>query len=252
MALICNNFSATIFSLVIFGKPTEKVDWLIKDLAEQRDNMQIVIYINEKPLIIHDQENEPPKAWTEEKKLLRLTEPPLEKLPALPELFEGDGLDGALIQTAQPDKVKAAIFAEYDCWQAAGGLITNPEEEILLMFRRGKWDLPKGKLDPGETIEACALREVTEETGLKNVHIEKKLVTTFHTYHLSDGRAILKQTHWFKMNFTGTELTVPQIEEDILDIQWVRKINLEKYLQYSYPNIREVFVAAGYTPAQML
>ncbi len=214
--------------------------------------MEIVIYINGKPLIIQDQANESRQAGTKEKKLLHLTEPPLENLAPLLARFDGDDLIGVIIQTAQPGKVKAAVFAAYDCWEAAGGLITNPEQEILLMFRRGKWDLPKGKLDPGETIEACALREVTEETGLKNIHIEKNLVTTFHTYRLRDGRAILKQTHWFKMNFTGAELTVPQIEEDILDIQWVRKINLEKYLKYSYPNIREVFVAAGYTPAQIL
>ena len=214
--------------------------------------MQIIIHINGKPLIIRDQANESFKEGTEGKKLLLLTEPPFEKLAAILARLEGDDLNGAIIQTAQPDKVKAAVFSGFDCWQAAGGLITNMAEEILLMFRRGKWDLPKGKLDPGETIEACALREVTEETGLKNIHIEKKLATTFHTYRLRDGRAILKQTHWFKMNFTGTELTVPQIEEDILDIQWVRKINLEKYLKYSYPNIREVFIAAGYAATEIL
>lgn len=214
--------------------------------------MQIIIYINGKPLIIHDQMNEPPQAGTGGKKLLQFTDPPLENLPAILARLDADDLNGAIIQTARFEEVRLAVFGGFDCLQAAGGLITNGKEEILLMFRRGKWDLPKGKLDPGETIETCALREVAEETGLRNIHIEKKLVTTFHTYRSQEDRAILKQTHWFKMDFTGAELTVPQIEEDILDIQWVRKTNLEKYLKYSYPNIREVFIAAGYAPAQIL
>jgi len=73
------------------------------------------------------------------------------------------------------------------------------EKELMLIFRRGKWDLPKGKLDPGETLETCALREVQEETGVSNVKLEKFIGITQHTYfdkHI--GKEVLKETHWYK------------------------------------------------------
>src|SRR4249919_1544763 len=82
--------------------------------------------------------------------------------------------------------------------KAGGGLVKNEKKEILFMFRRGKWDLPKGKLDPGESIEECAVREVVEETGLKKVELKHFLVTTYHTY-TENGKHILKESHWYNM-----------------------------------------------------
>jgi 8-oxo-dGTP pyrophosphatase MutT (NUDIX family) len=128
---------------------------------------------------------------------------------------------------------------------AAGGLITNATGEVLLMFRRGKWDMPKGKQDEGETLEACALREVQEETGLQNIRLGHLITETWHYYSLKEKR-ILKHSYWYRMYFTGAELTVPQIEEDIVDIQWIRPDNLGKYMQYSYQNIVDVVAKAGY------
>lgn len=103
----------------------------------------------------------------------------------------------------------------------------------------------KSGMDAGETPEMTARREVAEETGLHNIHIEGKLADTWHAYH-QFGKDIMKQTHWFKMQFTGTELTVPQIEEDILDIQWIKPDNISKYMRYSYQNLQTVFESAGY------
>ena len=128
---------------------------------------------------------------------------------------------------------------------AAGGLITNPAGEVLLMFRRGKWDMPKGKQDEGESLEACALREVQEETGLQNIKLGHLITETWHYYSLKEKK-ILKHSYWYRMYFTGTELTGPQIEEDIMDIQWIRPDNLGKYMQYSYQNIVDVVAKAGY------
>ncbi|HVU84160.1 MAG TPA: NUDIX domain-containing protein, partial [Puia sp.] len=82
--------------------------------------------------------------------------------------------------------------------RAAGGLIQNGRGEVLFMYRRNKWDLPKGKIDPGESPEECALREVKEETGIPDVELMEFLLITHHTYE-AGTQSILKETHWFRM-----------------------------------------------------
>ncbi len=130
----------------------------------------------------------------------------------------------------------------YKIIEAAGGVVTNEgahRGEVLVMFRRGSWDLPKGKIDEGETPEIAALREVEEETGVKGVSLGKKLGDTYHTYE-QKGKRILKKTHWYEMTTPHNELT-PQIEEDITDLAWV---NLATFLATKptiYANILEVF-----------
>ena len=108
-----------------------------------------------------------------------------------------------------------------------------------MIFRREKWDLPKGKLDAGETIEECALREVEEETGLKNLELRKFLKITFHTY-VQFGKHILKETHWYSMIPKGNENLIPQTEEDITETRWVKKTDLKNYLSNTFPAIAEI------------
>jgi 8-oxo-dGTP pyrophosphatase MutT (NUDIX family) len=124
---------------------------------------------------------------------------------------------------------------------AAGGLVLNEDNELLMIFRRKKWDLPKGKLDEGESIEACALREVKEETGLQTLKLEKFINTTLHTYtdlHLNEE--VTKETHWFKMYAPNNQPLTPQLNEGIEIIEWVNNKNLQDKLQNSYANIIEI------------
>jgi 8-oxo-dGTP pyrophosphatase MutT (NUDIX family) len=124
---------------------------------------------------------------------------------------------------------------------AAGGLIFNDKQNLLMIFRRGKWDLPKGKLDKGESIEECAIREVQEETGIQNVKAEKFLGITYHKYFDKYSKQeTLKETHWFKMYADGIQPLIPQTEEDIEIIEWVDKKNIREKLSNSYPNILEI------------
>ena len=124
---------------------------------------------------------------------------------------------------------------------AAGGLVTNDNHELLLIYRRGFWDLPKGKLDKGETIEVCAVREVKEETGLANVQLGNLVGTTYHEYFDEwKQRDVVKETHWFAMHATGIQELVPQQEEDIKDIKWVAKQDITGYMQNTYKNIIEI------------
>lgn len=124
---------------------------------------------------------------------------------------------------------------------AAGGLISNDAHQLLMIFRRGKWDLPKGKLDEGETIEECALREVQEETGLQKVEIKNFMGITFHEYFDTySNKDVIKETHWFKMFADNNQPLIPQTEEQIEIIEWVDEENISDKLSNSYPNIAEI------------
>ncbi len=136
-------------------------------------------------------------------------------------------------------KLKAQFFKHFHLIKAAGGLIKNVNEEILLIFRRGKWDLPKGKLDEGETISECAKREVQEETGLQELEVGPLIQITYHIYS-QFGKHILKETYWYEMVATGNEKLVPQTEEDIAKIIWVKKDELKKYFENTFPTVIEV------------
>jgi 8-oxo-dGTP pyrophosphatase MutT (NUDIX family) len=124
---------------------------------------------------------------------------------------------------------------------AGGGLVLNDRGELLMIFRRGKWDLPKGKLDKGETIEDCALREVREETGLVNIERGELIDIGYHEYFDQYIQAdVIKETHWFAMRAYGEERLIPQTEEDITEIKWVDSDEMETCLQNSYPNVVDV------------
>ena len=130
---------------------------------------------------------------------------------------------------------------------AGGGLVFNEKGELLMIFRRGKWDLPKGKLDNGETIEHCAIREVKEETGLINVIIGEFIDVSFHDYfdtYLDEE--VIKETHWFAMKAIGGQKLIPQLEEDITEIKWVSELELKKCLLDSYDNVVEIIKKANF------
>ena len=118
------------------------------------------------------------------------------------------------------------FFSLHRFLEAAGGLVFNPEGNTLFIFRRGKWDLPKGKLDKGEIPPQAAVREVQEETGLHDVSIVRDLCATFHTYR-EKGKRVLKKTYWYAMQTPEYQL-VPQAEEDIEKAVWV---DMDTFLQ---------------------
>ena len=103
--------------------------------------------------------------------------------------------------------------------EAAGGYVLNENDLLLVFFRRGSWDIPKGKIDPGETPEETAVREVMEETGLNMLNISDKIGETYHAY-FEDEAVLLKETHWYKMNSSGKGKLKPQEEEGISEVKW--------------------------------
>jgi 8-oxo-dGTP pyrophosphatase MutT (NUDIX family) len=124
---------------------------------------------------------------------------------------------------------------------AGGGVVVNENNQVLFIYRRKKWDLPKGKLDPGEDIKACAIREVMEETGIRNLTIGNLIIVTTHSYE-ENGMNMQKETHWFEMKASTVDnpILTPQLEEDIEKIEWVSLENLEEYLSETYTTIQQV------------
>ena len=122
---------------------------------------------------------------------------------------------------------------------AAGGLVQNSEGKFLFIFRRGKWDLPKGKVDKHERVETAAIREVEEECGIKELEIIHPITITIHPYE-QKGKKILKETHWFFMKTKWEGALVPQQEEDITEAVWAGEKEIENFLNNTYDTIREV------------
>ena len=146
------------------------------------------------------------------------------------------------------DEESERLFAEFGAQfvpiEAGGGLVKAPRGEVLMIYRNGRWDLPKGKLEPGEQIAECAVREVEEECGITGLQLGKLLTRTYHLYELH-GKWILKRTSWYAMTNDGAGELTPQIEEGITDIRWIAPDNIHFYVENTYATIREVFAAAA-------
>ncbi|WP_167617673.1 NUDIX hydrolase [Maribellus sediminis] len=125
--------------------------------------------------------------------------------------------------------------------EAAGGVVRR-NGELLFIFRNGKWDLPKGKIDAGEEKQEAALREVEEECGISDHRIVKELPTTYHIYQSpykkTKGEWIFKPTYWYEMEYSGSRNGEPQIEEGITEIRWFKPSELDEVLENTYENLK--------------
>jgi 8-oxo-(d)GTP phosphatase len=136
------------------------------------------------------------------------------------------------------EEMESLIKSQYSVVKAAGGIVANEFGQILMMYRLKTWDLPKGKLDKGESSKIAAIREVEEECGVK-AKLDKKICTTFHTYTYKN-EAILKQTKWYAMDLIDDSKMKPQIEENIEKLEWMGKEKVKSALINSYSSIRYV------------
>jgi len=134
-------------------------------------------------------------------------------------------------------EMKRFIKSKFKVIEAAGGVVEK-NNKILLIFRQGKWDLPKGKIDKDENKKDCAIREIQEETGV-NVSIESKIGHTWHTY-MSNKKYVLKKTHWYAMKCLDDSKMSPQREEGIDDVRWMSLTEMRAALYDSYRSIRVV------------
>jgi ADP-ribose pyrophosphatase YjhB (NUDIX family) len=137
------------------------------------------------------------------------------------------------------------LMNKFSIIHAAGGLIKHPKKGYLLIYKRGYWDVQKGKVDKGETTEQAAVRECMEETGITGLSIEKNLGLTFHVFE-QNKKYVLKITQWYLMCTSDDKLPVPQAEEDIEKIEWISGLQeLTDKGGNTYSSIKEVMKRAG-------
>lgn len=150
----------------------------------------------------------------------------------------------AILLDSEPENFWENMFLPaFTSIPAAGGVVIR-NNKLLFIYRNEKWDLPKGKIDKSEDPETAAVREVEEECGIKGHGITKKLPSTFHIYKSpwkeTAGQWILKETHWFEMNYEGIENGTPETVENITDIRWFAKNDLDEVLVNTHESLKPV------------
>ena len=165
----------------------------------------------------------------------------------LPEFMESNQKINLLVLPVEENKIDCVfekICSEFNQINAGGGLVRNSAGEYLLIFRNGKWDLPKGKQEAGEDIKVTAVREVEEECGIDSLELGNLLCVTHHTYRMN-GEFMLKHTFWYNMEYKGDATLKPQTEENIEICKWVKGEEIAELVKDTYPSIKRVFEVAG-------
>lgn len=129
------------------------------------------------------------------------------------------------------------IKDQFKVVKASGGVVRK-HEKVLLIFRLGRWDLPKGKLKKKEESIKCAKREVEEECSIK-VDVKERICSTWHAY-VRKGKRILKRTDWYEMNCVDDSNMQPQLAEFIEDVKWMGYKDVMRSVKNSYASIQEV------------
>ena len=145
----------------------------------------------------------------------------------------------SIISTSNTQHTLNKVLSLFTTIEAAGGIVENEKSELLFIFRRGKWDLPKGKIEANESPEIAAIREIEEETGLNELKLLKKLTETYH-YYEAWGQQVIKISHWFHLSGNRSIQTTPQIEEDIEEVRWFSLDQISIPLSNTYENIKNV------------
>jgi len=207
--------------------------------------MHIKIYFNNKPLFLTDAITPDIEPYVHHDDAVYIDEFSVHGIKSMIHEMRQEKVHAGIYLHNDLEALKKAFWKKFMLVQAAGGLVTNNAGQLLFIFRRGKWDLPKGKLDPGETPEQGALREVSEETGLQQLSLQKHLIDTYHTYDES-GHHILKETNWYLLHAAGDQPLTPQTDEQITQIEWADPKDLAKYSANTFPAIADVLAAAKY------
>jgi len=199
------------------------------------------IYINDTPLFLME-EADALKKTTDDRNLVAAYRGKRKMLLNYANTLESSShYDSITLYAQDLPQLWDDFQSHYKILAAAGGVVYNTKNEALLIFRRNSWDLPKGKMDPGETKEETAVREVQEETGIQSIELGEAIHTSLHTYKNRKGKRVLKPTYWYRMRTTEENL-VPQTEEDIEKAVWEDLSGFMKTSPIIYNSIKEILV----------
>jgi ADP-ribose pyrophosphatase YjhB (NUDIX family) len=189
------------------------------------------VFVNDKPIIL-----------TSEISVEKLYKTYPLKYVDLPKVFRDlkrKAIEGVFLYYKNEDKLLKKFLKKFPNVIAGGGKVYNEKGKVLFIFRNDKWDLPKGRIENNETIEEGAIREVEEETGVKDLTITKPLEITYHIFK-RNSRYKIKITHWFEMHTCYNGELRPEATEGITKVKWLGKKKQAKALNNSYANIREL------------
>lgn len=143
------------------------------------------------------------------------------------------------LMSPDPAETFKEFASDYTLIQAAGGLVFDKDNQLLVIKRNGLWDLPKGKIEKHEDQRAAALREVMEETGINMINISDKIGETHHAYQEEES-IFLKETHWYKMNSSNYSNLKPQTEEGISEVKFESLNWFETPEFETYKSVRDI------------
>lgn len=194
------------------------------------------VFINDTPLFIHNKKD------VKKQKINGIRE--IEPAETTPEcLYEISAHTDVEAMVYFPEKEIPEYWSEWKKQfiniDAAGGMVMRPDRSFLGIYRMDKWDLPKGKADPGETPEVTALREVEEECGIGGLEVVHKITDTYHIYPLRSD-FVLKKTSWFLMSWNGSGELIPETEEGIEELRWFTKSDVGTFCADTYGSVAEV------------
>jgi 8-oxo-dGTP pyrophosphatase MutT (NUDIX family) len=194
------------------------------------------VFIENRPIIFTQKNTKQRKSYSIAADMVESIEKDL--LPVLHSITE----DQELYVICEDEKTELdRLFKSYEKISAAGGIVRR-KNKLLFIKRNGFWDIPKGKLDDGESPEDGALREIEEECGISGMQIQNLIIETYHTY-LYNGIPTLKRTFWYAIDYTGTKEVQGQLEEGITKVKWYKKDDLKKIRQKTFASIVEVIDA---------
>jgi len=202
--------------------------------------MYIKIYFDDKPVYLCNEIDKEIEEILHHPDVIFIDEISNVAIKSLLHEIKKEAFHAGVLLHPELDELKKKFFKQFDAIDAAGGIVQNEQQQTLFIFRLNKWDLPKGKVEKGENYEQAAIREVEEETGVNNLNLNYKIGCTYHTYS-AYGKNFLKTTHWFHMNYQGTQTLVPQIEENITELKWLNSNEINLPLENTYASIRDIF-----------
>lgn len=199
----------------------------------------VTIYIQNKPLYLVDTVSKEIEDYLHRPTTIFIDELDPSAVRTMLQEMEEPRFYYGVFRHSNVDELLQAFKAELNVLIAAGGLVHTPQNDLLLIHRLGRWDLPKGKLDEGEMLEECALREIKEETGADQLSLEKPLTITYHTYH-QNGRNNLKESHWYLIKAKEKMPLTPQTEENVEQCLWVPLAEIDSYIDGAFASIADV------------
>jgi ADP-ribose pyrophosphatase YjhB (NUDIX family) len=201
--------------------------------------MHIKIYVDNKSVLLCDKLDDELEKLSKLPTTIFVDEPKEGAIKLMLEEITQPNFTAAVIKHSDFIKLQNDFYAHFTLIEAAGGIVQNQNEEILFIERLGKWDLPKGKVEENEAEDAAAIREIEEETGVKNLSLKNKVGLTFHTYHAYE-KYFLKTTHWYYLTCANEQNLAPQTEENITAIKWIKIENIKEPLANTYPSIKDI------------